>query len=147
MLSFLSFSFSVFYPLHAIPQPICTHSPSCPTLPSLFCFYLSLLTSVSETACHAICVPFPVFTSCFLPVLQWVSLQRGGVDGGYRGEVFCHHRSFCSPISIECSIWSVGLGRMLYGVEILRERNDGWESLSEPQAKHFLTSSVGVDEH
>lgn len=62
------------------------------------------------------------------------------------GGVLCHHRSFCSSISIECSAGSVRLGRMLYGVEILRERNDGWESLSEPQAKHFLTSSVGVDE-
>lgn len=39
--------------------------------------------------------------------------------------MLCHHRSFCSPVSIQCGVGSVRQGRMLYGVEILRERNDG----------------------
>lgn len=33
-----------------------------------------------------------------------------------------HCGSFCSPISIEYSTLSIGLGRMLYSVEILKER-------------------------
>lgn len=110
-----------------------------------FCFFVSVFIChcwlVRETACHTICVPFPVFTSGFLSVLcsgWWWWWWEG---------MLCHHRSFCSPLSIKCSVESVRQGRMFNGVEILRERNDGWETLSEPRAKHFLTSSGSVDEH
>lgn len=39
--------------------------------------------------------------------------------------MLCHHRSFCSPVAMQCSVGSARQGRMLYGGEILRERNDG----------------------
>lgn len=44
-----------------------------------------------------------------------------GWDWGLLG----HKRSFCSAVSIQRRAKPVRLGRMLYGVEILRERNDG----------------------
>lgn len=67
----LSFSFSPFFILSHTVQP---SSPR-PTLPSgffLFCFvsvFICHCWLVRETPCHTICVPFPVFTSCFLSVL------------------------------------------------------------------------------
>lgn len=65
--------------------------------------------------------------SCFhflLPACAPVGVSvgswwRGGVVGG---GALHHHGSFCSPISMQCSAGSVRLGRMLYGVEILREK-------------------------
>lgn len=121
---------------------MCTLSSSCSILPSDFLFlFLYVTADLSETVCHTICVPFPVSTSCFLSVLcagWWWWWWEG---------MLCHHRSFCSPVSIQCWVGSDRLGRMLHGVEILSERNDGWETLSEPRAKHFLTSSGGVDEY
>lgn len=39
--------------------------------------------------------------------------------------MLCQHRSFCSLVSMQCSVGSVRQGRMLNGAEILKERNDG----------------------
>lgn len=146
----LAFSWSMLMPLfHYLPRCFCsilrcscaTAHPALPFLLFFVCFYLSLLTCHRDSTPHHMCS-----ISCFhflLPACtRWWSWWRVWVGG-----LLCHHRSFCSPISIQRSTGCVRLGRMFYGVEFLRERNDGWETLSEPQTKHFLTSPGGVDEH
>lgn len=139
LLAFIFLFLCFGFPLRAIPDR--SFAPSCPALPSRFCFYLSLLT------CQiVIMLPHMCYISCFHFLLPARPLVGASAGGGCEGRSLCHHGSLCSLISIECGTGSVRLGRMLYGAEILRERNDGWESLSEPQAKHFLTSFVGVDE-
>lgn len=114
------FDFLSFFPCHTIPIPlICTGSSSCPTLPSLFCFYLSPLTRQRDSMPRHMCSisRFALPASC---LCSGGCLCREVVVVVV--VVLSHHGSFCSPISTECSGGSVRLGRMLYGVEILRER-------------------------
>lgn len=114
---FISLFFSLFlFSLHSEFIPDRSFAPSCPTLPSVFCFYLSPLTCQRVSMSHHMCFYFlfSLPASCPCP--------SGGLCRGGRRRLLCHCGSFCPPISIKCSTGSFRLGRMLYGVEILKER-------------------------
>lgn len=120
---------------------LCTSSSSRPTL-LLFLFITLDLSEKQHATANVFHFLFSLPASC---------LRSGGClcrGVAFEGGGDCYDTTGHSVLAFPSNAarGSVGLGRMLYGVEILRERNDGWESLSEPRAKHFLTSSVGVDE-
>lgn len=119
MLMPLSFNFSPFFILSHVARVLPQLILPCPTHPSAFLFlFLFVTADLSERRCvtpYVFHFLFSLLASCLFSVVV------GGGDGG-RG---CYATTGHSVLPFPSSVGSVRQGRMLYGVEILRERNDG----------------------